>query len=130
GALETRVTELHALHGDLLAQSRDVSTRHEQISQTDRELQGRLNELRDEVQRTVQRFELENQGLDAVGQRIAELRGTLTDMETRCRTLDESARTIGDVRSQADGLETRLGGLTDTVAQLETQVARVGAARG
>src|SRR5437016_5692202 len=78
GALETRVTELHALHGDLLAQSRDVSTRHEQISQTDRELQGRLNELRDEVQRTVQRFELENQGLDAVGQRIAELRGTLT----------------------------------------------------
>jgi len=129
GALETRVTELHALHGDLLAQSRDVSTRHEQISQTDRELQGRLNELRDEVQRTVQRFELENQGLDAVGQRIVELRGTLTDMETRCRSLDESARTIGDVRSQADGLETRLAGIADTVAQLETQGERLGAVR-
>src|SRR5205809_602402 len=85
GALETRVTELHALHGDLLAQSRDVSTRHEQISQTDRQLQGRLNELRDEVQRTVQRFELENQGLDAVGQRIAELRGR-TSRASRGRT--------------------------------------------
>src|SRR2546428_1009623 len=129
GALETRVTELHALYGDLLAQSRDVSTRHEQISQTDRELQGRLNELGDEVQRTVQRFELENQGLDAVGQRIVELRGTLTDMETRCRSLDESARTIGDVRSQADGLETRLAGIADTVAQLETQGERLGAVR-
>jgi len=129
GALETRVTELHALHGDLLAQSRDVSTRHEQIAQTDRELQGRLNELQDEVQRTVQRFELENQGLDAVGQRIVELRGTLTDMETRCRSLDESARTIGDVRSQADGLETRLAGIADTVAQLETQGERLGAVR-
>src|SRR5437773_2679163 len=124
GALETRVTELHALHGDLLAQSRDVSTRHEQIAQTDQELQGRLNELRDGVQRTVQRFELENQGLDAVGQRIGELRGTLTDMETRCRSLDESARTIGDVRSQADGLETRLAGIADTVAQPETQGER------
>ncbi len=129
GALETRVTELHARHGDLLAQSRDVSTRHEQIAQTDRELQGRLNELRDEVQRTVQRFELENQGLDAVGQRIGELRGTLTDMETRCRSLDESARTIGDVRSQAGGLETRLAGIADTVAQLETQGERLGAVR-
>jgi len=129
GALETRVTELHALHGDLLAQSRDVSTRHEQIAQTDQELQGRLNELRDGVQRTVQRFELENQGLDAVGQRIGELRGTLTDMETRCRSLDESARTIGDVRSQADGLETRLAGIADTVAQLETQGERLGAVR-
>src|SRR5256886_2210424 len=145
GALETRVTELHALHGDLLAQSRDVSTRHEQISQTDRELQGRLNELRDEVQRTVQRFELENQGLDAVGQRIAELRGTLTDMETRCRTLDESARTIGDVRSHADGLETRLAGmegmkpavesvrrdagrLSHTMAQIEGRMTQTDAA--
>src|SRR5256885_2280308 len=130
GALETRVTELHALHGDLLAQSRDVSTRHEQISQTDRELQGRLNELRDEVQRTVQRFELENQGLDAVGQRIAELRGTLTDMETRCHTLDESTRTIGDVRSRADGLTTQLGGISESVAQLEAQTERLGAVQG
>src|SRR5437016_84122 len=80
GALETRVPDPQALHGDLLARSRDVGARQEQIAQTDRELQGRLNELRDQVQRTVQRFELENQGLDAVGQRIVELRGTLTDM--------------------------------------------------
>src|SRR5207253_515624 len=70
GALETRVTRLHALHGDLLAQSRDVGARQEQIAQADQELHGRLNGLRDEVQRTVKRFELENQGLDAVGQRI------------------------------------------------------------
>ena len=130
GALETRVTRLHALHGDLLAQSRDVGARQEQIAQTDRELQGRLNELRDEVQRTVQRFELENQGLDAVGQRIAELGGTLTDMETRCRSLDESARTIGDVRSQADGLATQLGGISETVAHIETQAERLGAVQG
>src|SRR5437016_11537092 len=129
GALETRVTELHALHGDLLAQSRDVSTRHEQISQADQELHARLNAVRDEVQRTVKRFEPENQGLDAVGQRIVELRGTLTDMETRCRSLDESARTIGDVQSQADGLETRVAGIADTVAQLETQGERLGAVR-
>src|SRR2546425_6606866 len=129
GSLETRVTDLQALHGDLLARSREVSVRHDQIAQADQELHGRLNERRDEVQRTVQRFELENQGLDAVGQRIVELRGTFTDMETRCRSLDESARTIGDVRSQADGLETRLARIADTVAQLETQGERLGAVR-
>src|SRR5207245_8098906 len=73
---------------------------------------------------------LENQGLDAVGQRIAELGGTLTDMETRCRSLDESARTIGDVRSQANGLATQLGGISETVAHIETQVERLGAVQG
>jgi len=130
GALETRVTDLQTLHGDLLARSREVSTRHDQIAHADQELHGRLNGLRDEVQRTVKRFELENQGLDAVGQRILDLRGSLTDMETRCRTLDESTRAIGDVRSQADGLTTQLGGISETVAQLETQAERFGAVQG
>src|SRR5205809_972841 len=130
GALETRVTDLQALHGDLLARSREVSVRHDQIAQADQELRGRLNGLRDEVQRTVKRFELENQGLDAVGQRILDLRGSLTDMETRCRTLDESSRTIGDVRSQADGLTKQLGSLSETVAHLETQTEHLGAVQG
>src|SRR6266550_2677294 len=128
GALETRVTDLQALHGDLLARSREVSVRHDQIAQADQELRGRLNGLRDEVQRTVKRFELENQGLDAVGQRILDLRGSLTDMETRCRTLDESSRTIGDVRSQADGLTKQLGSLSETVAHLEKTQPSVEAA--
>src|SRR3989441_4823835 len=130
GALETRVTDLQALHGDLLARSREVSERHDQIAQADQELQGRLNGLRDEVQRTVKRFELENQGPDAVGQRILALRGSLTDMEPRCRTLDESSRTIGDVRSQADGLTKQLGSLSETVAHLETQTEHLGAVQG
>src|SRR5437016_6026588 len=130
GALETRVTDLQALHGDLLARSREVSVRHDQIAQADQELHGRLNGLRDEVQRTVKRFELENQGLDAVGQRILDLSGSLTDMETRCRTLDESSRTIGDVRSQADGLTKQLGSLSETVAHLETQTEHLGAVQG
>src|SRR3989440_9427334 len=51
-----------SLHGDLLARSREVSVRHDQIAQADQELHGRLNGLRDEVQRTVKRFELENRG--------------------------------------------------------------------
>src|SRR6266568_1861499 len=130
GALETRVTDLQALHGDLLARSREVSVRHDQIAQADQDLHGRLNGLRDEVQRTVKRFELENQGLDAVGQRILDLRGSLTDMETRCRTLDESSRTMGDVRSQADGLTKHLRSLSETVAHLETQTGHLGAVQG
>src|SRR5207247_1588108 len=130
GALETRVTDLQALHGDLLARSREVSVRHDQIAQADQELHGRLNGLRDEVQRTVKRFELENQGLDAVGQRILDLRGSLADMETRWSTLDESSRTIGDVRSQADGLTKQLRSLSETVAHLETQTEHLGAVQG
>src|SRR6266571_6821417 len=125
GELEAKVNDLKALHGDLLERTEEIRGRHDEAKRADEELRGRLATLRDEVQRTVKRFELENQGLDAVGQRILDLRGGLTDMEARFRALDESSRAITDVRSRADGLVTQLGGIAENVAHLETQAERM-----
>src|SRR5256712_5520269 len=80
---EARVNELKALHGDVLERSEQISGRHDEVQQADEELRARLATLRDEVQRTGQRFELENQGLDAVSQRILGVRGGPTRTETR-----------------------------------------------
>src|SRR2546428_13785787 len=124
GELEAKVSDLKALHGDLLERTEEIRGRHDEAKRADEELRGRLATLRDEVQRTVKRFELENQGLDAVSQRILDLRGGLTDMETRFRSLDESSRAITDVRSKAHGLTTQLGGITEGMAQLQTQAER------
>src|SRR6266699_855212 len=90
---------------------REIDGNHEEAKRADEELRGRLAGLRDEVQRTVQRFELENQGLDAVGQRILDLRGGLTDMEGRVRALDESGGKIAEVRTQADSVASQLQGI-------------------
>src|SRR6266566_4785700 len=125
GELEAKVNDLKAIHGDVLERTEEISARHDEAKRADEELRGRLAALRDEVQRTVKRFELENQGLDAVGQRILDLRGGLTDMEARFRALDESSRAITDVRSRADGLVTQLGGIAENVAHLETQAERM-----
>src|ERR1051325_5221014 len=92
-----RVVELQAQHADLIARTRDIAGGHEEIGNSDRELRGRLAALRDDVQRTVKRFELEHEGLNAVEQRIIGLRGALSDLETRFQALDDSARVIGDV---------------------------------
>src|ERR1051325_1220387 len=92
-----RVVELQAQHADLIARPRDIAGGHEEIGNSDRELRGRLAALRDDVQRTVKRFELEHEGLNAVEQRIIGLRGALSDLETRFQALDDSARVIGDV---------------------------------
>src|SRR5438876_1541973 len=129
-ALEERQQQVQGSVGAAQTRVTGLEEGFAHLTQADQELHGRLNGLRDEVQRTVKRFELENQGLDAVGQRILDLRGSLTDMETRCRTLDESSRTIGDVRSQADGLTKQLGSLSETVAHLETQTEHLGAVQG
>src|SRR5258707_1732953 len=129
GEVGARVVELQAQHADLIGRTRDIAGSHEEISNSDRELRGRLGALRDEVQRTVKRFELEHEGLNAVEQRIIGLRGTLSDLETRFQTLDESSRVIGDVRSRADGLAGQVGHIADQVAELEPQAAGIASVR-
>src|SRR6266496_681103 len=105
--LESKVGELKNLHAEVLGRSTEITANHAAVKQADDELRARLAALRDDVQRAVKRFELENQGLDAVGQRIVDLRGGLTAMEGRFKLLEESSRTITDVHSKADGLATR-----------------------
>src|SRR6266571_3398860 len=125
GALEAKVQELRTLHSEVLARSDEIGAHHADAKRTDEELRGRLTALQGEVQRAVKRFELENQGLDAAAQRIMDLRGGLTDMEVRFRSLEESSKSIADVRSNADGLAAQLTGVAESVGQLETQAERV-----
>src|SRR5256885_8396597 len=125
GELESKVGELKALHAEVLERSTEITANHDAVKQADEELRARLAALRDDVQRAVKRFELENQGLDAVGQRIVDLRAGLTAMEGRFKLLEESSRTITDVHSKADGLTTQLEGIAENVALLGTQAERV-----
>src|SRR5258705_11621118 len=125
GELESKVGELKDLHAEVLARSTEITANHTAVKQADDELRARLGALRDDVQRAVKRFELDNQGLDAVGQRIVDLRGSLTAMEGRFKSLEESSRGITDVRSKADGLATQLESIAESVALLGTQAERV-----
>ncbi len=125
GDLETKVAELKALHAEVLASADEIGAHHAETKRADEELRGRLAALRDEVQRAVKRFELENQGLDAAAQRVVDMRGGLTEMELRFRSLEEASKGIGDVRARADGLAAQLSGVAESVGQLETQAERV-----
>src|SRR5438105_1386484 len=123
--LESKVGELKDLHAEVLERSVEITANHTAVKQADDELRARLAALRDDVQRAVKRFELENQGLDAVGQRIVDLRGSLTAMEGRYKSLEESSRGISDVHSKADALATQLDSIAENVALLGTQAERV-----
>ncbi len=123
--LESKVGELRAMHAEVLERSTEITANHAAVKHADDELRARLAALRDEVQRAVKRFELENQGLDAVGQRILDLRSGLTAMEGRFKVLEESSHSITDIHSKADGLATQLEGIAEHVAMLGTQAERV-----
>jgi len=146
GALDTRVTELRALHGDLLAQSKEISARHHQIVQTDGELYGRLNGLRDEAQQTVQRFEGDAAQLaqtvehmtervarleqaqpafDAALRDFASLKGTHKEVKDALERMRVAEGEIGRVREAQAGTKTWLTDVTQSVEALRGELAAV-----
>src|SRR3989475_761721 len=146
GALETRVTELQMLHGDLLARSGEISARHDQIIQTDRELYGRLNGLRDEAQQTVNRFEGDAAQLaqtvghmtervgrleqaqpafDAALRDFASLRGTHQEVKDALERMRLAEGEIARVREAQAGTKTWLGDVTESVTALRGELAAV-----
>jgi len=146
GSLETRVTELRALHADLLARSQEISARHEQIVQTDRQLHGRLSGLRDEAQQTVKRFEGDAAQLaqtvermteraarleqaqpafDAALRDFASLKGTHQEVKDALGRMRVAESEIGRVREAQAGTKAWLTDVTESVEVLRGELAAV-----
>jgi chromosome segregation ATPase len=125
GAIEARVKDLVTLHGEALERSKQITARQEEIARADQDLRGQLTAARDDVKQAVDRFEMENRGLEAAGQRITDLRAAVTDIEGRFRALEESRRAIEEIRARAEGLGTQVGTMSEEIAQLAPQAERV-----
>ncbi len=120
GALETRVTELHALHSDLLARSREISTRHDEIGQTDRELHGRLNGLRDEVQRTV----------EAQGERLGVVQGDAERLAQMVAQMTQRVAGLGETQPAVDAALRDFASLKGTHEAVKDALERMRVAEG
>jgi chromosome segregation ATPase len=130
--LAAEVEEVQAVHREVLERSQEVAGHQGALDAAVQASRDDLSALRDDVRKTVERFELENRGLDTVSQRIVDLRGGLGDFEERFRALDASRQAIGNVQASADGLGTRLGAMSKEVelaGELAQRVGRIEDAR-
>ena len=70
------------------------------------------------------RFELENRSLDAVSERIAELRSGVTEFESRAAALDAIRRSLEETDGRARLLSTQVVAVTEDVGRIATQAER------
>ena len=123
--LEARVADVQSLHGDLLERSNEVAA---QQQETDEKAQAALEELtaiREGVERSVERIESANRGVDSVSQRVGDLRDVLEDFDTRLHSLDDARLAITEVHQQADDLGARLRTITSECRDLDEQAKRI-----
>jgi len=87
--------------------------------------QDELTELRADLKKTADRFDLESRGLDSVGQRIVDLRGSLVDVEERFRVLEQSRKAIATVEADAGTAVSRLEAIAGDVQAVEDDVRKL-----
>jgi chromosome segregation ATPase len=122
---QASVEELKALHKDVEKRTAEARATHDRVHRETEAIQTNLLEMREEIRHGMERFELDKGGLEAVSQRIGDLRSLLVEAESRFQALEQSNQQMADARAQADNLSARLAAVTGEVAAVEDQMEGV-----
>src|SRR2546422_810409 len=114
---ESRVTAL----GQTLQELKQAAT---DAVQTKRQL-GTLKALADAATQKVSALEQQREVVERVTGQVTHLHDLVREIDGKIRKHEESAKGLGELEAKADGLTTQLGGITESMAQLETQAERV-----
>ena len=124
-ALQEQVSSLRNLHESVLERSSEISAFQQDVDARTAQAREELAAVTDESRKTVERFDFERRGLESVTQRVADLRSSVTECETRFRPLTESSRTMNELLSQAQGLGTQLRSIASEAAALDGEIAKL-----
>lgn len=119
------IGELRTLHERVLARSEEITTRQRAIDEKEKEARQQFADLQLQLQKGIERFELESHGVESVSQRIEDLRGSLRACEERAGTLEESGQLIGELSAKTESLSTHVNSLLGQIADLNDQAARL-----
>ncbi|MBI1796404.1 MAG: hypothetical protein HYR74_05065 [Candidatus Eisenbacteria bacterium] len=123
-ALHDGVAGLRSLHETVIERSTEVANMQREADERTRVTRQELGSLSDEMKKTVERFDFENRGLESASQRVADLRGALTDCEHRFKGLTEPSLAVGELRSEARALTGHVASLTEQVGQVDAEMGR------
>ncbi len=126
----SNLEKLRSLNSEVSGRTAELHAEQARIDKGSEELREQLTGLQEEVRLGAERFRLESGGLEAIGQRIVDLRGGATHLEGRFQVLDSSVARITEASDQADVLAARLATLSSGLAQMGEQVERVEGMRG
>ncbi len=128
-ALQDQVAALRSLHEAVLERSSEISQLQRETDERTLATRQDLAAVTDEMKKTVERFDFESRGLESVSQRMADLRGALSDCENRFKGLSESSLALAELRSQTKTFASHLQTLSDEVGQVDQEMENFRAIR-
>ncbi len=128
-AMQEQVAALRALHEAVIERSGEITRLQHDTDEQARASRVELSDAKEEMKKTIDRFEFESRGLESVTQRVADLRGTIADFESRFQGLAESSRTAVELKAQTHSLASHLQLLSDQAADVDGEMAKLQALR-
>jgi chromosome segregation ATPase len=129
GPIEAKLTEVKSIQDKVLSRTEELQATSQKIEDAHQSARQALTDLREQMRKSSEGFELEHRGLHAVSERIADLRNSVKECETRLATLDAASQGTAAVQAQVKNVGEQINHLAGEVTALAEDAARASSLR-
>jgi len=129
GPIEAKLTEVKTTQDKVLSRTEELQSTSQKIEEAQQSARQALTDLREQMRKSSEGFELEHRGLHAVSERIADLRNAVKECEARLATLDAASQGTAAVQAQVRTVGEQISHLASEVAALSEEAAHAGTLR-
>jgi DNA repair protein SbcC/Rad50 len=129
GPIEAKITEIKTIQDKVLARTEELQGTSQKIEDAQQSARQALTDLREQMRKSSEGFELEHRSLHAVSERIADLRKAVKECETRLGELDAASQGTAAVQNQVRNVAEQIDDLTKEVTALSQEAARASSLR-
>ena len=129
GPIEAKLSEVKTIQDKVLARTEELQSTSQKIEDAQQSARQALTDLREQMRKSSEGFELEHRGLHAVSERIADLRNAVKECETRVATLDAATQGTAAVQAQVRTVGEQINQLAAEVAAIAEDAGRASTLR-
>ena len=129
GQIEAKINEVQAAQTKVGARHDELQAMALQTEEGQQSARTVLNDLREQMRKSSESFELENRGLHAVSERVADLRNAVKECESRFAVLDAASQGTAAVTAQVRSVGEQAGELAAELSRLLEEEKRISSLR-
>src|SRR5690348_2812604 len=129
GVIEQKIADVQALHGKVMARNDELQNAQQEAEAAQQGARQALADLREQMRKSSESFELENRGLHAVSERVSDLRSAVKECEARFAVLDAASQGTAAVQAQVRSLTDQANALSRELVQLAEENRRLSVMR-
>jgi chromosome segregation ATPase len=124
GPIEAKLSEVKTIQDKVLSRTEELQSTSQKIEDAQQSARQALTDLREQMRKSSEGFELEHRGLHAVSERIGDLRNAVKECEARLSVLDAASQGTAAVQTQVRNVAEQIADLSKEVTALTQEAAR------